>query len=54
MSPNPQFPANLVTFAEKILNGKFHFLCSVMAAISVMARSVMAVIKHSKLKISLL
>ena len=28
MSPNPQFPANLVTFAEKILNGKFHFLCS--------------------------
>ena len=29
MRPNPQFPADLVTFAEKILNGKLHFLCSV-------------------------
>ena len=26
---NPQFLANLVTFTEEILNGKFHFLCSV-------------------------
>ena len=26
MWPNPQFPADLVTFAEKILNGKLHFL----------------------------
>ena len=24
-----QFPANLVTFTEEILNGKPHFLCSV-------------------------
>ena len=23
-----QFPANLVTFTEEILNGKLHFLCS--------------------------
>ena len=23
-----QFPADLVTFTEDILNGKFHFLCS--------------------------
>ena len=23
-----QFPGNLVTFTEEILNGKFHFLCS--------------------------
>ena len=23
MRPNPQFPVNLVTFTEKILNGKF-------------------------------
>ena len=23
-----QFPTNLVTFTEEILNGKFHFLCS--------------------------
>ena len=29
MGPNPQFPANLVTFTEEILNGKLHFLCSV-------------------------
>ena len=27
--PNPQFPADLVTFTEEILNGKLHFLCSV-------------------------
>ena len=24
----PQFPADLVTFTEEILNGKLHFLCS--------------------------
>ena len=24
----PQFPENLVTFTEEILNGKLHFLCS--------------------------
>ena len=28
MSPNPQFPVDLVTFTEEILNGKLHFLCS--------------------------
>ena len=28
MWTNPQFPADLVTFTEEILNGKFHFLCS--------------------------
>ena len=28
MGANPQFPADLVTFAEKILHGKLHFLCS--------------------------
>ena len=26
---NPQDPADLVTFTEKILNGELHFLCSV-------------------------
>ena len=25
---NPQFPADLVTFTEKILNEKLQFLCS--------------------------
>ena len=29
MWPNPQFPADLVTFTEEILNRKLHFLCSV-------------------------
>ena len=28
MRPNPQFPVDLVTFTEEILNGKLHFLCS--------------------------
>ena len=28
MRPNPQFPADLVTFTEEILNGKLPFLCS--------------------------
>ena len=30
MSPNPQEPADLVTFTEEILNAKLHFLCSVL------------------------
>ena len=29
MLPNPQETLDLVTFTEKILNGKIHFLCSV-------------------------
>ena len=29
MWPNPQFLVDLVTFAEEILNGKFHFFCAV-------------------------
>ena len=28
MWPNPQFPADMVTFTEEIINGKLHFLCS--------------------------
>ena len=28
MWPNPQVPANLVTFIDEILNGELHFLCS--------------------------
>ena len=30
MWPNPQFPADLLTFTEEIRNGKIDFLCSVM------------------------
>ena len=29
MWPNPQFPADVVTYTGEILNGKLHFLCSV-------------------------
>ena len=28
MWPNPQFPGDLVTFTEEIVNGKLYFLCS--------------------------
>ena len=28
MRPNPQFPAELLTFPEEILNGKLQFLCN--------------------------
>ena len=28
MPPNPQFPADLVTFTEEVLNGKLYFLYS--------------------------
>ena len=28
MCSNPQETADLVTFTEEILNGKFHFLCN--------------------------
>ena len=31
MWPNPQETADLVTFTEEILNGKLHFLCSIIA-----------------------
>ena len=29
MWPNPQFAADLVTFTEEIIIGKFYFMCSV-------------------------
>ena len=29
MWPNPQLPADFVTFTGEILNGKFYFSCSV-------------------------
>ena len=28
MEPNPQFPADLVTFTKESFNGKLHLLCS--------------------------
>ena len=35
MWPNPQKTADLVIFTEKILNGKFYFLCSDWSKISI-------------------
>ena len=31
MWPNPQFPVDLITFIEEILNAKLNFLCSARA-----------------------
>ena len=35
-----QFPVDLVTFTEEILNEKFHFLCSVVIGTGVLQRLV--------------
>ena len=37
MCPNPQEAADLVTFTEKTLNGKLHFLCSVIVGDSMLS-----------------
>ena len=34
MGPNPQFLADLITFIEKILNGKLHF-CAACISLSI-------------------
>ena len=34
MWPNPQETADLVTYTEKIINAKLHFLCSVWKALN--------------------
>ena len=39
MSPNPQFPADLVTYTEEILNGKLHFLCTLITGNKVLIYS---------------
>ena len=33
MEPNPQFSVDLITWTEETLNGKLHFLCSVITRI---------------------
>ena len=40
MWPNPQFPADLVTFTEEILNGKLRILCSVKTITNPMERQI--------------
>ena len=37
--PNTQFPADLVTLTEEILNGKLHFLCSVSSSSQYLAQT---------------
>ena len=37
MWPNPQFPADMVTFAKEIFDRKLHFLCSVYKQINMLA-----------------
>ena len=37
MRPNPQDTADLVTFTEEILNGKFIFLCRVYSVLHCIA-----------------
>ena len=38
MQPYPQDTADLVIFTEKILNGKLHFLCSVICQVAQLFR----------------
>ena len=57
MRENPQFPADLVTFTEEILNGKPHVLCSEDASgwLSVMssrALNIPEIARKKSLKIS--
>ena len=40
MWQNPQFPADLVKFTEEIINGKLHFLCSVINYLSILNKSI--------------
>ena len=47
MWPNPQFypqfPADLVTFNEEILNGKLNFLCSAVSLFAVLTKDIYGV-----------
>ena len=48
MWPNPQFPADLVTITEEILNGKRHFLCSVGHSEGAQVTQLLKALCHSK------
>ena len=47
MGPDPQFLANLVTFTEEILNGKFHFCAVIPRFIFTAPRSAVPQIKFA-------
>ena len=40
MWPNPQFSADLVTYTEKILNGKLYFLFSTLSSLYVVGAQI--------------
>ena len=44
MRSNPQFPADLVTFTEEILNGKLHFCAVKLLSIQVLQLHLNAVL----------
>ena len=48
MWTNPQVPTGLVTFTEKILNEKFHFLC--IDYLSLFAKSDFKIMIHKWMK----
>ena len=50
MSPDPQFPADLVTLTEEILNGKLHFLC-IERMVSIFPQSVVSILVNNENKI---
>ena len=49
MWPDPQETADLVTFTEKILNRKLHFLCSVSSTVFMILPKEMKTIRHSSM-----
>ena len=50
MWPNPQFPADLVTFTEEIFNGKLHF-CAVPPSHEATLRSIQIDFKNEEIVI---
>ena len=49
MWPNPQFPADLVTFTGEILNGKLHFLCRVLCYLEYLPWSTENIIAYDQI-----
>ena len=54
MWPNLQFPADLVTFTEEIINAKLHFLCSEQASKHVLKNIELIAIEISIVKPSIM
>ena len=52
MRPNPQFPADWVTFTKEILNGKLHFLYSGICSLALLHTKNRDIILRSGIEIS--